>query len=61
VREGRFGQMVGIQGNTVVTVPLKDATGRRKAVDLKLYEIAAICARKNQLIAFNKVLKLASF
>jgi len=41
VHEGRFGQMVGIQGNTVVPVPLKDVVGKRKTVDLKLYEIAA--------------------
>ncbi len=41
VHEGRFGQMVGIQGNTVVYVPLKDVVGKLKTVDLKLYEIAA--------------------
>jgi len=40
VHEGRFGQMVAIQGNTMVSVPLKDVVGKRKTVDLKLYEIA---------------------
>jgi phosphofructokinase-like protein len=40
VHEGRFGQMVAIQGNDIVSVPLKDVVGKRKTVDLKLYEIA---------------------
>jgi phosphofructokinase-like protein len=41
VHEGRFGEMVAIQGNVMVSVPLKDVIGKRKTVDLKLYEIAA--------------------
>ncbi len=41
VHEGRFGQMVAIQGNVMVSVPLKDVIGKRKTVDLKLYEIGA--------------------
>jgi len=41
VHEGRFGEMVAIQGNAMVTVQLKDVVGKRKTVDLKLYEIAA--------------------
>ncbi len=41
VHEGRFGQMVAIQGNAMVSVPLKDVVGKLKTVDLKLYEIAA--------------------
>ena len=41
VHEGKFGQMVAIQGKTMVSVPLKDVIGKRKTVDLKLYEIAA--------------------
>jgi phosphofructokinase-like protein len=40
VHEGKFGQMVAIQGNAIVSVPLKDIVGKRKTVDLKLYEIA---------------------
>ena len=40
VHEGKFGQMVGIHGNAMVSVPLKDVVGKRKTVDLKLYEIA---------------------
>ena len=41
VHEGRFGQMVALQGNNIVSVPLKDVVGKRKTVDLKLYEIAS--------------------
>jgi 6-phosphofructokinase len=41
VHEGRFGEMVVIQGNAMVSVPLKDVVGKRKTVDLNLYEIAA--------------------
>jgi len=41
VHEGRFGEMVAIQGNAMVSVPLKEVVGKRKTVDLKLYEIAA--------------------
>jgi phosphofructokinase-like protein len=40
VHEGKFGLMVAIQGNTIVSVPLKDVAGKRKTVDLKLLEIA---------------------
>jgi phosphofructokinase-like protein len=41
VHAGRFGEMVAIQGNAMLPVPLKDVVGKRKTVDLKLYEIAA--------------------
>jgi phosphofructokinase-like protein len=42
VHEGRFGRMVALQGNKIVSVPLKDVIGKRKTVDLELYEIAKI-------------------
>jgi phosphofructokinase-like protein len=42
VREGKFGQMVALQGNEFVSTPLKDVVGRRKTVDLKLYDIAKV-------------------
>lgn len=42
VYEKKFGQMVALQGNRIVTVPLKDVVGKRKTVDLKLYEIASV-------------------
>ena len=41
VHEGKFGQMVAIQGNAMVSVPLKDVIGKLKTVDSKLYDIAA--------------------
>ena len=42
VHQGQFGRMVVIQGNEIVSVPLKDVVGKRKTVDLKLYEIATV-------------------
>jgi 6-phosphofructokinase 1 len=42
VHEGKFGYMVALRGNKFVTVPLEDAIGKRKTVDLKLYEIAKV-------------------
>jgi 6-phosphofructokinase 1 len=42
VHERKFGRMVAIQGNKIVSVPLKDVAGKRKTVDLKLYEIASV-------------------
>jgi len=42
VHAGKFGQMVALQGNEIVSVPLKDVVGKRKTVDLKLYEMAKI-------------------
>jgi len=42
VHEGRFGHMVAIKGNRIVSVPLKDVVGKRKTVDLELYEIAKV-------------------
>ncbi|MCS7114762.1 MAG: 6-phosphofructokinase [Nitrososphaerota archaeon] len=42
VHQGRFGYMVALHGNRIVPVPLKDVVGRRKTVDLELYEIASV-------------------
>ena len=42
VHEGKFGRMVAIQGNKIVSVPLKDVVGKRKTVDLQLYDIASV-------------------
>lgn len=39
---GKFGQMVSLQGNNIVAVPIDQAIGRRKTVDMELYEIAKI-------------------
>lgn len=42
VHEGKFGFMVALQGNKIVSVPLKDVIGKRKTVDLELYNIASV-------------------
>lgn len=42
VHEGRFGSLVAIKGNRIVSVPLKDIVGKRKTVDLELYDIASV-------------------
>jgi len=42
VHEEKFGYMVGIKGNKIVSVPLKDIVGKRKTVDLELYDIASV-------------------
>jgi phosphofructokinase-like protein len=42
VHGGKFGNMVAIKGNKIVSVPLKDVIGKRKTVDLELYDIASV-------------------
>lgn len=42
ISQGRFGLMVALKGNEVVSVPLRDVVGKRKTVDPKLYEMATI-------------------
>jgi len=42
VHEGRFGLMVALRGNEIVSFPLRDVVGKRKAVDPKLYEMATV-------------------
>jgi len=42
VNQGKFGLMVALKGNEIVSVPLKDVVGKRKTVDLKLYEMATV-------------------
>ena len=42
VNKGLFGLMVALQGNKIVSVPLKDVVGKRKKIDLGLYEIAKV-------------------
>jgi len=41
IGEKNFGRMVGIQGNKIVDVSLKDATGECKTVDMDIYRIAS--------------------
>jgi 6-phosphofructokinase 1 len=42
VHEGKFGYMTAIKGNRIVSVPLKEVVGKRKTVDLELYDIASV-------------------
>jgi len=42
VHKRRFGYMVAVRGNKIVSVPLKDVVGKRKTVDLELYKIASV-------------------
>jgi len=42
VHKGEFGRMIALQGNKIVSVPLKDVVGKRKTVDLELYDIASV-------------------
>ena len=42
VHQAKFGHMVALQGNKIVSIPLKEVVGKRKTVDLELYEIASI-------------------
>jgi hypothetical protein len=34
--------MVAIKGNKIVSVPLKEVVGKRKPVDLELYDVASL-------------------
>lgn len=42
VIKGNFGQMVCLQGNKVLSVPIEDAVKTLKTLDMELYEIAKI-------------------
>ena len=42
IQKRKFGYMVALQGNKIVSVPLKDVIGKQKTVDLELYDIASV-------------------
>jgi 6-phosphofructokinase len=42
VHAARFGEMVTINGNAIVPVPLKTVVGKIETVDLKLYDSSTI-------------------
>ncbi|KPK42795.1 MAG: hypothetical protein AMJ78_01350 [Omnitrophica WOR_2 bacterium SM23_29] len=42
VNEGKFGQMVSLQGNNIISVPIEKAIGKLKTVNMELYEIAKV-------------------
>jgi ATP-dependent phosphofructokinase / diphosphate-dependent phosphofructokinase len=39
---GQFGMMASLRGNTIEAVPLKDAVGKLKTVDMDFYKIAEL-------------------
>jgi len=42
INEKKFGRMVALQGNKIVDVSLKEATGKAKTVDMEIYRIASV-------------------
>jgi 6-phosphofructokinase 1 len=42
VHDKKFDQMVAIKGNRIVSVPLEQVVGKRKTVDLELYDMASV-------------------
>jgi len=42
IHEKKFDHMVALKGNKIVPVPLKDIIGKRKSVDLELYDVANV-------------------
>jgi 6-phosphofructokinase 1 len=42
VHDKKFDRMVAIKGNKIVSVPLGEVVGKRKTVDLELYDIASV-------------------
>jgi 6-phosphofructokinase 1 len=42
VHEGKFGHMVALRESKIISIPLKDIVGKRKTVDLELYETANV-------------------
>ncbi len=42
VLAGQWGQMVSLQGNRIVSVPIEEATRQLKTVDMGLYELARV-------------------
>jgi 6-phosphofructokinase 1 len=42
VREGKWGEMVAIRGNRIVSVPLADAVGDLKRLDDEIYRVAEV-------------------
>ncbi len=42
VHDKKFDQMVAIKGNRIASVPLEQVVGKRKTVDLELYDMASV-------------------
>lgn len=42
VHEGRFGYMAALRGNKIIDIPLSEAVGTLKTVDMELFEVAKV-------------------
>ena len=42
IKDEKYGKMVALQGNKIVSVNLEDAVSKSKTVDMELYEIAKL-------------------
>jgi 6-phosphofructokinase 1 len=42
VHQQKFGRMVALQGNQIVDVPIIDAVGTLKTVDMNLYAVSEV-------------------
>jgi hypothetical protein len=42
VIDKKFGRMCALQGSDINDIPIKDAIGKLKTVDLKIYEAAKV-------------------
>lgn len=40
VKKGEFGKMVALRGNEIIAIPILEATGKLKTVDMPFYEMA---------------------
>jgi 6-phosphofructokinase 1 len=42
IHKGKYGRMVALRGNKIISVPLEDIAGKRKTVDAELYDMARV-------------------
>lgn len=42
VRDGKFGRMCAVNSNEMTDIPIKDAIGKLKTVDMELYKVAKV-------------------
>lgn len=42
VHQGKFGQMVALQGNEIRSVPIEESVGEMKSLDMRLFDVASV-------------------
>ncbi len=42
IKQGEWGRMVALRGNSIVAVPLEEATAKLKTVDMEIYDVAKV-------------------